>query len=138
MVTLAEGMLLMNGTTVVWPPLDIFGRPIEIGAQVYGLRDTFNLQDEHRFYVGGLRLQNDKGYLAWVVCAYDDDERYFECFARDCTVLRAAPRPEMQYAIYRGDAHGYAGTDEGDHEVHQEPHEAVRGQVPQRTRGGHD
>ena len=93
MVTLAEGRLLMNGETVPWPPLDFMERPIEIGAQVYGMRDTCNFQDEHKFYVGGLRLQNDNGYLAWVVCAYDDDARYFECFSKDCVVLKAAPRP---------------------------------------------
>lgn len=93
MTTLAKGHILMNGTTAEWPPLDIVEQPIEIGAEVYGLRDTCNFHDEHRFIVGGLRLQNVGGELAWAVCAYDDDGRYYECYSNDCVVLRKAPRP---------------------------------------------
>lgn len=91
MTTLAKGHILMNGTTAEWPPLDMVGKPIEIGAEVYAIRDTCNFQDEHRFFVGGLRLQNVGGELAWAVCAYDDDSRYFECFSDDCIVMKAAP-----------------------------------------------
>ena len=92
MVTLADGQLLMNGTTAPWPPRDALGRPIEIGAEVRSIRDTFNLKDEHTFIVGGLRLQNVAGALAWVVCTYDDDSHYLECYADDCLVLKAVPR----------------------------------------------
>lgn len=92
MLTIAEGNLLMNGTTVEWPPKDINGKAIEIGAKVYGTRDSYNFQHEHEFIVGSLRVQNQGGCLAWVVCAYDDDDHYFECWAEDCSVLEAAPR----------------------------------------------
>ena len=96
MLTIAEGNLLMNGATVEWPPRDMNGAAIEIGAKVYGVRDTYNGQDEHSFIVGALRLQNQGGSLAWVVCAYEDDTPYyFECWAEDCCVMKAAPRAEQ-------------------------------------------
>lgn len=90
---IARGELLMNGTTVEWPPQDMNGQSIEIGARVYGVKDTFNGQHEHEFTCGALRLQNQGGCLAWVVCAYEDDTSYyFECWAEDCAVTKAAPR----------------------------------------------
>lgn len=93
MLTIAEGNLLMNGTTVEWPPRDMNGRAIEIGAKVYGVKDTYNGQHEHAFTVGALRLQNQGGCLAWVACAYEDDmPYYFESWAEECTVLEGAPR----------------------------------------------
>lgn len=92
MLTIAEGNLLMNGTTVEWPPRDMNGKAIEIGAKVYGVQDTFNGQHEHEFTCGALRLQNTGGNLVWVVCAYEDDTSYyFECFAEFCEVTKAAP-----------------------------------------------
>lgn len=84
---IAIGELLMNGSKVYWPPRDVDGTPVHIGDRVYGMRDTYNLQDEHAFTVGGLRLQNQGGELAWVICAYDDADRYFECYDVDCKVL---------------------------------------------------
>ena len=86
MVTLAHGQLLMNGEAVEWPPADINGQPIKIGDIVQG-RSTLNLRDAHTFTVGGLRLQNRGGKLEWVVCAYDDADRYFEAYANECTVM---------------------------------------------------
>lgn len=88
---LAVGELLMNGTAVEWPPRDMNGQRIEIGARVIGARDTWNCEESHEFTVGGLRLQNDGGTLGWVACAYDDADRYFEAWARDCCVTEAAP-----------------------------------------------
>lgn len=84
---IAFGELLMNGAKIHWPPRDVDGTPIRIGARVYGMRDTYNLRDEHSFIVGGLRLQDQGGELSWVACAYDDDSRYFECFDHDCKIL---------------------------------------------------
>ena len=96
MITLAEGRLAMNGATVEWPPKDANGQPIEIGALVLGMRDTLNFFHEHRFIVGGLRLQNVGGELVWCVCAYDDVgsyyENYYECRSDDCIVVKRAPR----------------------------------------------
>lgn len=74
-------------------PKDMNGKPIEIGARVYGVQDTFNGQHEHELICGALMLQNQGGGLALVVCAYEDDTSYyFECWADDCAVLKAAPR----------------------------------------------
>ena len=99
MVTLAEGMLHMNGSAVRWPPRDVDGTPVHIGAKVYGMRDTYNLHDEHDFIVGALRLQNQGGDLRWVVCAYDDDARYYECYAEDCKVMSMAPSWVVGYDV---------------------------------------
>ena len=88
---IAEGELLMNGVTADWPPRDMNGRHITIGCQVYGTRDTYAFAHEHEFTVGSLRLQNVRGCLEWVVCAYDDADHYFEAFAEDCAVTKAAP-----------------------------------------------
>lgn len=96
-VTLARGRLLVNGHAVEWPPRDMNGMPIEIGCEVYGVRDTCNLMHEHRFVAGALRLQNSRGVPTWVVCAYEDSGLYYECLASDCVVLHGPP---MQY---RGD-----------------------------------
>ena len=92
MTMLAYGKLLMNGTTVEWPPKDMIRQDIEIGAEVFGVRDTCNFQDEHRVIVGGIRLQNVGGELVWAICSYDDDDRYYECLAGDCIVMRKAPK----------------------------------------------
>lgn len=86
---IALGELFMNGCKIHWPPRDLDGARIHIGDRVYGVRDSCNFKDEHAFSVGGLRLQNKGGELVWVVCAYDDDSRYFECFDCDCKVLRS-------------------------------------------------
>ncbi len=76
----------MNGEAVEWPPADVNGRPISIGDMVQG-RSTLNLRDAHTFTVGGLRLQNNRGTLEWVVCAYDDADRYFEAYANECAIV---------------------------------------------------
>lgn len=85
---LANGLLLMNGATVEWPPRDVYDKPIDIGCQVVGY-STMCLQDFHVFIVGGLRLQYRGTRLRWVVCAYEDDGRYFESWAEDCRVLKS-------------------------------------------------
>ena len=93
MLTFAEGNLLMHGETVEWPPRDMNGAAIEIGAKVYGVRDTYNGQHEHSFIVGALRLQYQGASLQWVCCAYeDDDPYYFEAWVEDCCVQEAVPR----------------------------------------------
>lgn len=92
MLTIAEGNLLMNGTTAEWPPRDMNGAAIEIGARVFGTHDTFNGRKDHVFTVGGIRLQNESGELRWVVCSYEDDYPfYFEAYTEDCCVQEAAP-----------------------------------------------
>lgn len=87
------GELLMNGTTVDWPPRDMNGKAVSIGDRVYGVQDTFNGQHEHEFICGALRLQYQGGRLEWVVCAYEDDTSYYsECWAECCAVLESAPK----------------------------------------------
>lgn len=92
MITVAEANLLMNGATVEWPPHDMNGNAIEIGAKVIGVFDTFNCKQMNEFIVGGIRLQNQHGCLAWVCCTYDDNDHYFEAFAENCCVMECAPR----------------------------------------------
>lgn len=84
--TLADGQLLMNGEVVAWPPRDINGQAIHLGDIVDG-RSTMNLRDRHTFTVGGLRLQERDARLGWVVCAYDDADRYFEAWAGECSIV---------------------------------------------------
>lgn len=91
-IVIHDGLLLMNGERAQWPPRDIDGAPVRIGSRVYGVRDSYNFQDEHEFTVGSLRLQYQGGSLGWVACAYDDDERYFEAWAEDCKVLDGVPQ----------------------------------------------
>ena len=88
---LADGLLLMNGATVEWPPRDVNDKPIDIGCQVVGY-STMCLQDFHIFIVGALKLQYHGTRLGWVVCAYDDSDRYFESWADNCRVLKSARR----------------------------------------------
>lgn len=85
---LADGLLHMNATTVEWPPKDANGLPIDIGSEVLG-HSTMNLFDAHTFIVGGLRLQYRGARLDWVVCAYDDADRYFESWADQCIVFKS-------------------------------------------------